>query len=85
MRNLAVALVFVAMLLGLVLSLVGNRDRSRFGISWAHAGTVAALSVPAGLIGEWLLASFALLVGLILIGTLTLLDRRERRKEQRNS
>lgn len=83
MRNLAAALVFAAMLLGLVFSLVGNRDRSRFGISWMHAGTVAALSVPAALIGEWLFASLALLVGLILIGTLTLLDRRDRRKQQR--
>lgn len=45
------------MLLGLAFSLVGNRDRSRFGISWMHAGTVAALSVPATLIGEWLFAS----------------------------
>lgn len=73
------------MLLGLVLSLVGNRDRSRFGISWMHAGTVTALSIPAAFIGEWLLAALALFVGMILIGILTLLDRRDRRRQERHS
>ncbi len=64
MRNLAIGLVLAAFPLAAILSAM--RLRSRFAISWVHAGVFAMLSVPAALIGRWLVAAslFGVLVSL---------------------
>lgn len=76
MRNLAIALLFAAFPLAAVFS--ATRLRSRFVISWLHVILLALLSVPAALIGGWLVAASLLAVGLIFMGILVLLDRRDR-------
>ncbi len=79
MRNLAIGLVFAAFPLAVILSAL--RLRSRFAISWVHAGVLAMLSVPAALIGPWPVAASLFAVGLIVVGILVLLDRRDQSAE----
>lgn len=78
MRNLALVLVFVALLIGLVVALI--KIDSRFAVGWDGAGTIAALSLPAAVLGEWLAAGAFVLVGLIFTAGLVALDRRDRRE-----
>ncbi len=73
MSNLAIGLVGRAFPLVAILSVM--RLRSRFAISWVHAGVLAMLSVPAGLIGRWLVAASLFAGGLTVMGILVLLDR----------
>lgn len=82
MRSVATALLFAVIALAFVFSLSGTRFHSRFGVSWMHAATLALLSVPAALVGSWLIAASVLAAGLILMGLLALLDRRNRRGER---
>ncbi len=82
MRNLAIGLVFAAFPLAAAI-LSAMRLRSRFAISWVHAGVFAMLSVPAALIGRWLVAACLFAVGLIVMGILVLLDRRDLSGEDR--
>jgi hypothetical protein len=81
MRNLAIGLVLAAFPLAAIL--IAMRLRSRFAISWVHAGVLAMLSVPAALIGRWLVAASFFAVGLIVMGILVLLDRRDLSGEDR--
>ncbi len=73
---LTITLLFAAFPLAAILS--ATRLRSRFAISWVHSVLLAMLSVPAGLIGSWLVAASLLAIGLILLGILVILDRRDR-------
>jgi hypothetical protein len=84
MRSVAIALLFAVIALAFAFSLSGTRFDSRFGISWMQAAVLAMLSVPAALIGSWLVAASVLAVGLLLMVILALLDGRDRRKEARD-
>lgn len=75
MRNLAIALLFAAFPLAVLFS--ATRLQSRFAISWVHVILLALLSVPAALMGGWLVAASLLAAGLILVGVLVLVDRRD--------
>ncbi len=82
MRNLGIGLVFAALAVGLAFSLTRARFQSRFAVSWMHSATIAALGVPAALVGEWLLATSLLATGLVLLGLLSVLERQQRRKRR---
>ncbi len=82
MRNLGIGLVFGALAVGLAFSLTRARFRSRFAVSWMHSATVGALSVPAALVGEWLLATWLFATGAVLLGLLSVLDRQQRRERR---
>jgi hypothetical protein len=83
-RSLAIALLFAVYPLAVLLS--ATRLQSRFAISWVHVILLGLLSVPAALMGGWLVATSLLAAGLVLIGVLVLLDRRDRlRRTQRPS
>ncbi len=81
MRKLAVGLMFAAFPVAAILSAI--RLRSRFAISWMHAGILAMLSVPAALIGLWLVAALLFAVGVIAMGSLVLLDRPDQSADDR--
>ena len=77
MRGVALACVFGAILLGLVVAI--SRLRSRFTVAWGSAGTLTALCLPAGVLGEWAAAVTLLVVGLAFMGGLGYLDARDGR------
>ena len=77
MRGVALACVFAAILVGLIVAVA--RLRSRFTVAWGNAGTIVALAVPAALLGQWPAALTLLGVGLAFVGGLARLDARDRR------
>ena len=81
MRGVSLACVFGAILLGLVVAIL--RLRSRFTVAWGSAGTLTALCLPAGLLGEWAAAVTLLVAGLAFMGGLARLDTRDDRAANR--
>lgn len=75
------ASVFGAILLGLVVAI--SRLRSRFTVAWGSAGTLTALGLPAGVLGEWAAAVTLLVAGLAFMGGLARLDARDDRAANR--